>query len=242
MRKALVLFALLGATSIAAAQGPGEYYGEGVTPPDAAAHGEGGEGGHHGGELEHLQIHGIADLFVIPTDLPEEVRVEREHVRNQLLAAFVNFGLLITILVVKVMPSVRKGLVDRRNGIAKELDEAARLKTAAEAKHREYQSRLAQLDEELATIRADMKKAAETEGARIVDEAKAKAERARKETEFLIEQRMKSLRQELTREAAVRAVEAAEAILREKAGADDQQRLSKAYLASVAAAGKEGRA
>lgn len=229
---------LLLATALVAAPALAQH--EGVPEGEVAAEGEGHAA--HPSELDHLQIHGIGDLFAIPADLPPEIKEEREHLRAQLLAAFVNFGLLIFILVKKALPGVREGLVERRNALAKDLEEASRLKREAEEKHKEYQRRLEKLDDELTSIRTEMERTAKAEGERIVAEAQAKAERSRRETEFLIEQRMKALRTELTRETVVAAVDAAEKLLREKTSADDQQRLSKAYVAGIAQAGKEGRA
>lgn len=94
--------------------------------------------------------------------------------------------------------------------------EAARLKAEAEAKQREFQSRLERLDDELDAIRTDMVKAGEAERDRIVAEAEKKASRIRKDADF-IAQRFKQLREDLTKEAVESAMVAAEAVLREKA-------------------------
>ena len=63
----------------------------------------------------------------------------------------------------------------------------------------------------------------------------------RREAEFLVEQRMKQLKEDLSREAVAQAIAAAEKVLREKTTPDDQARLSKAFLSRIGTVAKEGR-
>lgn len=154
------------------------------------------------------------------------------------IGAFVNFFLLIGIFSWAVKKKVTPYLVERRRLVVEGLEEASRLKAEAEAKHKEYTDRLAKLDTELAQIRADMVKAGEVERDRIVAEAEKKAASLRHETEFLIGQRMKELRETLTREAVEAAVATAGKVLADKTTAEDQTRLAETYLASISAAGK----
>lgn len=239
MRRILLVAALL-AFTVSPALAQEEHAAEAAEGGEGGGHGE--HGGHHQSEFDRLGIHGVGDLFTVPADAPEEIREERAHLRQSLIAAFVNFGLLLAILFGVALKGINASLAERRATIAKDLEEAARLKAEAEKKHEEYKQRLAKLDEELAQIRGEMQKAGEAERDRIVAEAEKKAERLRKENEFLIEQRLKSLREDLTREAVVSAIDAAEKVLREKTNADDQQRLSRAYVAGISEASKEGRA
>jgi F-type H+-transporting ATPase subunit b len=160
---------------------------------------------------------------------------------TELQGAIVNFSILILILVVYGGRTVRTSLEARRDRVASELAEAKRLKEAAEATHALYTKRLVSLDAELETIREEMIKAGEAERDRLVAEAEKKAAGMRREGEFLIEQRMKQLKEDLTREAVAAAIAAAEKVLREKTTPEDQKRLSKAYLAGIGAVAKEGR-
>lgn len=236
MRRIVLLLAAMATTAALPASAQEHHHSDAESASEAAAEATAdlaGEHESHESELHALRIHGIGDLFVVPSGLPEELHEERVHLRNQLIAAFVNFTLLLVILFVKVRPLVRASLVERRATIAKDIEEAARLKAEAEAKHAEYKKRLAELDVEFAKIREDMLRAGKDEADRIVAEAQAKAERSRKETEFLIEQRVKALRSELTRETVVGAIAAAEKLLAEKTTADDQTRLSRGYVAKL---------
>jgi F-type H+-transporting ATPase subunit b len=87
-----------------------------------------------------------------------------------------------------------------------------------------------------------MVKAGEAERDRIVAEAEKKASRLRKDAEFVIAQRFKQLREDLTKEAVESAVVAAEAVLREKATPADQTRLADGYLTRLAEVAAESAA
>ncbi len=150
-----------------------------------------------------------------------------------MLPSLVNFVLLIALFVVLFRDSVGKALRRRRAEIEQALTEAARLKAEAEAKHKEYSERMARLDQELALIRKEMISAGEKERDRIVAEAEHKAARMRKEAQFLIEQQVKQLRVDLTRDTVEAAVAAAEQLLLKATTTYDQQRLAQEYLTAL---------
>jgi len=160
-----------------------------------------------------------------------------EHGWDQtaLIASGVNFVILIGLFVYLFRDSLNKYLKDRKATIERELNEAARLKAEAEAKHKEYSERLAKLDQELEQIKKDMIATGVKERDRIVAEAEQKAARMRREAEFMVEQQLKTLRADLTREAAETAIAAAEQLLTKATTSFDQQRLAQEYLTSLQA-------
>ncbi|MDB4973568.1 MAG: synthase sector subunit b [Myxococcaceae bacterium] len=154
-----------------------------------------------------------------------------------LLASFVNFAVLLLLFVYLFKDSLKSFLTKRRAEIEQQLLEAARLKTEAEAKHKEYSDRLAKLDSELAQIRLDMIESGKRERDRIIAEAEHKAARMRHEAQFMIEQQVKQLRVDISREAADAAVSAAHELLLRATTTYDQQRLSQEYLTALATKG-----
>lgn len=153
---------------------------------------------------------------------------------SALLASFVNFAVLILLFVYLFKDSLKSFLKSRRAEIETQLLEAARLKAEAELKHKEYSERLAQLDNELAKIKSDLIESGKAERDRIVAEAEHKAARMRHEAQFMIDQHVKQLRVDISREAAEAAVAAAEELLLRATTTYDQQRLSQEYLAALA--------
>ncbi|MBK8407506.1 MAG: ATP synthase F0 subunit B [Sandaracinaceae bacterium] len=186
--------------------------------PSADAHG--------GGHGEALTFEGL---------------LHNEHI-TELYGSVFNFLILFGIFVWVIKTKVNPQLAKKREDMQEAMAEAARLKAEAEAKQREFQSRLERLDDELDAIRTDMVKAGEAERDRIVAEAEKKASRIRKDADFVIAQRFKQLREDLTKEAVESAMVAAEAVLREKATPADQTRLADVYLARLNEVAAEGAA
>lgn len=153
----------------------------------------------------------------------------------------VNFGALVLLLAWVIRKKGNPALAERRKQVEAELEEAKRLRAEAQQRHMETATRLEKLDQEMVQIRGDMIKAGEAERDRIVSQAEEKAARMRKDAGFLIEQQVKQLREDLTREAANAAVLAAQDLLQESTTDSDQDRLAEAYLARLDEVIEEGR-
>jgi len=181
-------------------------------------------------------------LVALANEEAEHGAEHAEHGWNTtgLLASGLNFVILISLFVWLFSGSVKKALTNRRAEIEQQLNEAALLKAEAAAKHKEYSDRMARLDDELAQIRKDMISAGEKERDRIVADAEHKASRMRKEAQFLIEQQVKQLRADLTRDTVEAAIAAAEQLLLKATTSYDQQRLAQEYLASLDQGAKSG--
>jgi len=189
----------------------------GETAEEHAAHAD----ADHGDEAHADDHHGHVSWSAIFAD-------------GKFRASLVSFGLLVALGVYFLRQKIRAGLSARKREIEEAVAEANRVRAEAEAKKAELEQRLARLDDELAVVRTELKKAAEAERDRIVQDAETKAALLRKDTKFQIEQRMKQLREDLTRETVLAAVRAAEKVLADKTTAADQQRLADAYLAELA--------
>lgn len=149
------------------------------------------------------------------------------------IAMLINFGILIGGYYLLGRDSVAAGLRNRRDAVAKEIEEAQRMKREAEERAKKYQARLEGLEQEMALAREALVRAGEAERDRIVKDAEAKAERMRKEAEFLVEQEMKQIRLDLWRDAVDAAVGAAEELLKKRVTSADQERLAEEYLADL---------
>jgi ATP synthase F0 subunit b len=157
------------------------------------------------------------------------------HEQPPLAFMIVNFLVLIGIYYKYGKTPISEGLRSRRATIAREIEEAQRMRKEAEARAKKYQEKLNHLEAELRETRESLKAAGEGERDRIVREAEEKAARMEKDAKFLVEQELKQLRTELTREAVETAVAAAEELLRKRITASDQERLAEDYLAQLAA-------
>lgn len=154
------------------------------------------------------------------------------------LAMFVNFAILAVGYYFLGRRPVAAALLARRDSIAREIEEAQRMKQEAEGRAKTYQAKLERLEDEVRTAREGLVRAAEAERDRIVSDAEAKAERMRKDAEFLVVQELKQIRQDLLRDTVEAAVLAAEELLQARVTPADQERLAEDYLTDLG--GKRG--
>ncbi len=149
------------------------------------------------------------------------------------IALVINAAILFGLYYWKGKKPIAEGLKNRRDEIAKEIEEAGRLKAAAEERAKVYQAKLGKLEEELATAREALLKAGQAERDRAVADAKEKADRMRRDAEFMVEQEMKQLQIDIHREAASAAVLAAEELLKKRITPADHERLADEYLSDL---------
>lgn len=141
-----------------------------------------------------------------------------------LLFKFVNFGILAGALFYFLRKTVSQGLVDRQEKVRLALAEARDAKAAAEAKYREYNEKVARLEEEVKAIHEEFRAEGERQRERIVREAHAAAENIRKQAESAGTNEVKRATDELRGELADMAVRLAEEILTQAYTAQDQKK------------------
>lgn len=167
-------------------------------------------------------------------EVPELNFMDRHRKEIPFLYVLINFAILAGIYVYFGKKPIADALKNRRASIAKEIEEAQRMRQEAEERAKVYQAKLEHLEEELATAKAALIEAGKGERERIIKEAEEKAARMQKDAEFLIEQEMKQIRQDLWKETVTVAVTAAEELLKKRITPADQERLAEDYLEDLA--------
>lgn len=152
------------------------------------------------------------------------------------IAMLVNFGILVGGYYLLGKRPIAAALRSRRDGIAKDIDEAQRMKEEAEARAKTYQAKLERVDEEARAARDALLRTGEAERDRIVKDAEAKADRMRRDAEFLVQQELKQIRLDLLRDTVEMAVLAARELLAQRITQEDQERLAEAYLSELGGA------
>ena len=187
---------------------------EGEHGDEAQGEGEHGEGpAAHGGHGDgHLHLFSPRDGVI------------------GIFAMLFNFGVLAAILYWLGRKPLAGFLEARHFAIRDALAEAQKTRAEAEARFKEYSTRLDHLDRELARLREEMKTVAESERDRIVADAEERGARLGREADFLLAQELKQVRKDLERELAAAAVGAAEETLRKVTTEQDQVRLAESYL------------
>jgi F-type H+-transporting ATPase subunit b len=147
--------------------------------------------------------------------------------------AFFNFAVFLGGLVFLLRKPLREFLTARRNTLKDSLDEASRLRAEAEARIRELEAKLANLDAEREQILAYYRQEGELEKARLTEAARRNAEALWREQKLLLDQEARELRRELRRRAVDAAMTLAERTVREELSAQDQQRLADEYIENL---------
>lgn len=142
----------------------------------------------------------------------------------------INLSLLLFIIVRFSRAKVKLALEEKANRVTHEIDEATKLHTAARARLDEYERKVAGLEADIATIKAEYKAQGESERDRIIAEAKVEAERIRRDAERSAAQEFQRLQARLEVEVIDRAIDAAEKAIAEKLTPADQRRLVADYL------------
>jgi F-type H+-transporting ATPase subunit b len=151
------------------------------------------------------------------------------------LAMLINFGILAAGYYWLGRKPIAAGLLHRRDAIARDIEDAQRMRKEAEERAKHYQAQLDNLQQEMRTARDALVRAGEAERDRVVREAEAKAERMQKDAQFLVEQEIKQVRQDLWRDAVEVAVTAAQELLQQRVTPADQERLAEEYLTELGA-------
>jgi F-type H+-transporting ATPase subunit b len=147
-----------------------------------------------------------------------------------------NFGVLLFVLIKFGAPAINKALRGRHEQLKTDLDEAGKVRRAAEERFRHQEQRLANLEREIEVMLQSIRQEAEQEKARIIASAEEKARRIQDETKFSLEQQVKEAEVRFRAEVAQAAVKVAEELLRRSVTPSDEQRLAQSFIADLAAA------
>src|SRR5262249_55085153 len=145
----------------------------------------------------------------------------------------INFGILVAGYYLLGRKPIAAALQSRRDGIAKDIEEAQRMRREAEERASIYQAKLEKLEEEVRTAREALVRAGEAERGGINDEDDAKADWMRRDAKFLVEQEQKQIRLAPLRDTVDAAVTAAEELLKRRVSPSDHERLAEEYLADL---------
>lgn len=154
---------------------------------------------------------------------------------KEMIFQIINFALLVLLLlyVYRKFSAGDGGFKKRSLDVQMAMEEAALEKRRAEEKLREYQAKIARLDEEVNKILERAREDAAREREAILAEAKLQAEKFSKQAEFTSRQEIEQAKRDLRREAADLAAEIAAEILKKTLTPEDQRNWIKLYTQKI---------
>jgi F-type H+-transporting ATPase subunit b len=150
-------------------------------------------------------------------------------------AKVLNFAVLAIGLFLVLRKPVSQALSDRIKGIKDELEELESRKAQVEKQLAEYNTKLATLDQEAEQVIAEYIRQGEEAKERILAEAASAADKLEEQAKKNIQNEFKQAKENLQAEIVEKALIKAEAVVKEKISAEDQDRLVDEYLAKVVA-------
>ncbi len=238
MKRLLGAFAVaaLLAGPVLAQEGVAQETKEGRQSPEGGGYGA-------GADVNESEAHGIVNWWSWDYDTGGHHAKDPKHKGwpPPFGYALVNFGIFVLIMSRLAWKPMKQFMIDRHDEIAKNLDDAAKLRAEAEATLKQYEHKIAGIDREIDTLLAQIRKEAEADKARIMAAAEADARRLKEDAERQIAAEIDRARRELRRGVIEAAVTAATESLKKNIAADDQRKMAEKYVADVEARAKAGR-
>jgi F-type H+-transporting ATPase subunit b len=154
----------------------------------------------------------------------------------KLLLQFVNFAVLLGVILKFAGKPLKDYLRKRHDGVKEKIDEAERALQEAMAAKVRYEEKLAGLEAEVAAFRKSVEEAMEMEKKKVLDEAHALAARIREQARLAYEYEMKEAMEKVRAEITGRTIEEATAQVREMFRQDDHDRMVEEFIEKVRSA------
>lgn len=155
--------------------------------------------------------------------------------KSDLIWQWINFVLLIAVLVFVARKPIRGFLAARRYTIQQNLDQSRTMLESAEAKLKEWTEKIERLDEIVLDMERTAAERTAKERDQILVQAEATANRIKADARTVIDQELHRARAELRTEAANLAIDLAAKLIESKISSADQQRLIGEFIAKLEA-------
>ncbi len=150
-----------------------------------------------------------------------------------LLFKFINFAVLVAILLKYGGKPFKDYLRKRHEAVKERVGESERLLSEAAAAKKTYEDKLAALDAEIAAFRSSIVAEMEKERKKIVEEAQAMAKRIREQADLAYGQELKEALAKVRAEIADRTIKAAEQRVRDTFKKEDHEKMVEEFIQKV---------
>lgn len=152
---------------------------------------------------------------------------------KDLLWRVMNFAALMVILIKFLKKPLADALKSRQQNIAAEFEDLESRRSDAEQQYKEYEGRLAGIDDELKGMVQKAIAQGQVEKERIIAEANRAAENIKRQAELAVQNEIAEAKRRLKSEIAEQAAVIAEEIIKKNLQDADQTKLVEAYLTKV---------
>lgn len=150
-----------------------------------------------------------------------------------ILFKFVNFAVLVAILVKFGAKPLKDFLVKRRDTVREKIDEANRVLADARQLKQQYEEKLSGLDAEMEIFRKTIMSELEQEKAKIAEETEQFTLRIKEQARITAEQEIREVRNRIKAEIVRLTMEKAEKLIAEKISKTDHDRMVDDFIAKL---------
>ncbi|MBA4418091.1 MAG: hypothetical protein C0392_09300 [Syntrophus sp. (in: bacteria)] len=141
-----------------------------------------------------------------------------------------NFAVLVGILIKFAGKPLKEYLVNRHNAVKEKIEEAERLYRDAGDLKKEYEAKLARLDEEIDAFKKKIVEETESEKRKMLDEARSFASKIQEQARLNYEQELKEVKGRIREEITRLALNRAEKLVVEKLTKNDNDRMVEEFI------------
>ena len=151
----------------------------------------------------------------------------------QIALKFLNFAVLLAILIKFAGKPLKTYLANRHNAIKEKIEETNRMLGEAETLKRAYEERLAKLDEEIATFKKTVMGEVQNEKAKIIAEATQFASKMKEQARLTYEQEIKEVKNKIKEDIAQLTIEGAGKLIAEKMSKSDHEKMIEDFIVKL---------
>ena len=146
---------------------------------------------------------------------------------------FLNFAVLLAILIKFAGKPLKTFLANRRNAIKDKIEETNRMLDEAETLKRSYEAKLAGLDTEIAAFKQTVMSEIEHEKAKIIAEATQFASKMKEQAHLSYEQELKEIKNKIKEDIAQLTIEGAGKLIAEKISKPDHEKMIEDFIVKL---------
>lgn len=152
-----------------------------------------------------------------------------------LIAPSINLGILIVVLAYYLRAPLRAFIAGRHSAVRDEVAKVREMLQQAQDKHNEFSSKLKAIDVEITSLREQAKQDAQATKLRVLSEAQRLSSTIVSDARATAEGAFADLKRQLHVEIGTRAIDRAEALLRDRLTGDDRARIRNEFSSQVEA-------
>jgi F-type H+-transporting ATPase subunit b len=146
---------------------------------------------------------------------------------------FVNFGILVAILVKFGGKPLKNFLINRHNTIKEKIEEASKLLAEAEILKQEYEGKLARLDGDIEVFKKTIIGDMEKEKTKIIEEAAQVAAKIKEQALLTYEQELREVKDKIKADIAELTIKKAEQLIVEKISKSDHEKMVDDFIVKL---------